>query len=154
MFSLIVFIILSFSAAALGVVFTNHSLKTWYLTIKKPSWNPPNKVFAPVWSVLYMMMALAGWMVWGRINFKGLSLPMVFFFVQLILNAGWSMVFFGFRRPDIALLEIIFLWVFIILTTVSFWIVYWVAGVLFLPYLLWVSFALVLNHAIWRLNNF
>ena len=101
-----------------------------------------------------MMMALAGWMVWEKTSYKVFSLPMAFFFVQLVLNAGWSIVFFGLRRPGLALLEIIFLWISIILTTVSFWIVYWVAGVLFLPYLLWVSFAVVLNRAIWRLNRF
>ena len=154
MLSLIIFIVLCFSAAALGSIFTRNSLKTWYPTIKKPSWNPSNKVFAPVWSVLYMMMALAGWMVWEKTSYKVFSLPMAFFFVQLVLNAGWSIVFFGLRRPGLALLEIIFLWISIILTTVSFWIVYWVAGVLFLPYLLWVSFAVVLNRAIWRLNRF
>jgi len=83
MFSLIAFIVLCFSAAAFGSVFTNKSLKTWYQTIKKPTWNPPNKIFGPVWSALYLMMALAGWMVWERLPQKGFSVPMVLFFVQL-----------------------------------------------------------------------
>jgi len=83
MFSLIAFIVLCFSAAAFGSVFTNKSLKTWYQTIKKLTWNPPNKIFGPVWSALYLMMALAGWMVWERLPQKGFSVPMVLFFVQL-----------------------------------------------------------------------
>jgi len=148
-----VFIILCFSAAALGSVFTHRSIKTWYLTIKKPSWNPPGKVFAPVWTVLYLMMAVAGWIVWERLSQKGVSVPMVLFFIQLVLNTVWSAVFFGLRNPGWAFLEVILLWVFIALTVISFWNVYWVAGVLFLPYLLWVSFAAILNLAIWRLNR-
>ena len=153
MFSLIAFIVLCFSAAAFGSVFTNKSLKTWYQTIKKPTWNPPNKIFGSVWSALYLMMALAGWMVWERLPQKGHSIPMALFFIQLVLNTVWSAVFFGLRNPGWAFLEVILLWVFIALTVISFWNVYWVAGVLFLPYLLWVSFAAILNLAIWRLNR-
>ena len=153
MLSLIVFIVLCFLAAAFGSVFTNKSLKTWYQTIKKPTWNPPNKIFGPVWSALYLMMALAGWMVWERLPQKGHSIPMALFFIQLVLNTVWSAVFFGLRNPGWAFLEVILLWVFIALTVISFWNVYWVAGVLFLPYLLWVSFAAILNLAIWRLNR-
>ena len=153
MFSLIAFIVLCFSAAAFGSVFTNKSLKTWYQTIKKPTWNPPNKIFGPVWSALYLMMALAGWMVWERLPQKGFSVPMVLFFVQLVLNTFWSVIFFGLRSPGWAFVEVVILWIGITLTMVSFWAVYWVAGVLFLPYLLWVSFAAILNFTIWRLNR-
>jgi len=153
MLSLMVFIVLCFSAAGLGSIFTNNSLKAWYPTIKKPSWNPPNKIFGPVWSVLYLMMAVAGWMVWERLPQKGFSVPMAFFFVQLVLNTLWSVIFFGFQRPGWAFVEVALLWGFIALTMISFWSVYWVAGVLFLPYFLWVSFASVLNYAIWRLNR-
>jgi len=153
MLSLIVFMILCFSAAALGSVFTSYSLKTWYLTIKKPSWNPPDKVFAPVWTVLYVMMAVAGWMVWERLPQKGFSTPMVLFFVQLVLNTVWSAVFFALRSPGWAFVEVVILWVFIALTMISFWAIYWVSGVLFSPYFLWVSFASVLNYAVWRLNR-
>ena len=153
MLSLTVFIVLCFSAAAFGSVFTNKSLKTWYLSIKKPSWNPPNKVFGPVWTVLYLMMAVAGWMVWERLPQKNFSVPMALFFVQLVLNTVWSVVFFGLRSPGGAFVEVVILWIGITLTMVSFWAVYWVAGVLFLPYLLWVSFAAILNFTIWRLNR-
>ena len=153
MVSLIVFIIFSFSAAALGSFFTNCTLKTWYQTIKKPSWNPPNKVFAPVWTILYVIMAVAGWMVWERLPQKAFCEPMAFFFIQLVLNALWSGIFFALRSPGWALLEIIILWAFIVLTMISFWTVYWIAGVLFLPYFGWVSFAAFLNFTIWRLNR-
>jgi len=95
MVSLIVFIIFSFLAAALGSVLTNRTLKTWYQTIKKPSWNPPSKVFAPVWTILYIMMAVAGWMVWERLPHKTFSWPMILFFIQLVLNALWSGIFFA-----------------------------------------------------------
>jgi len=153
MISLIIFIIFSFSAAALGSVFTNRTVKTWYQTIKKPSWNPPSKVFAPVWTILYIMMAVAGWMVWERLPHKTFSWPMILFFIQLVLNALWSGIFFALRSPGWALLEIILLWAFIVLTMFSFWTVYWIAGILFLPYFLWVSFASFLNFTIWRLNR-
>ena len=153
MVSLIVFIIFSFLAAALGSVLTNRTLKTWYQTIKKPSWNPPSKVFAPVWTILYIMMAVAGWMVWERLPHKTFSWPMILFFIQLVLNALWSGIFFALRSPGWAFLEIILLWAFIVLTMISFWTVYWIAGVLFLPYFLWVSFAAFLNFTIWRLNK-
>lgn len=153
MLSLIVFIVVCFSAAALGSVFTNNSLKTWYPTIKKPSWNPPNKIFGPVWSVLYLMMAVAGWLVWEKLPQKVLSASMALFFVQLVLNVVWSVVFFGLRSPGWAFVEVVLLWVFIALSMISFWSVYWLAGLFFLPYFLWVSFALALNYAIWRLNR-
>ncbi|MEI7998349.1 MAG: TspO/MBR family protein [Candidatus Omnitrophota bacterium] len=152
MLTLLVFIILCFSAAALGTVFTNSSLKSWYPTIKKPLWNPPNWVFAPVWTILFMMMAMAGWMVWERLTQRIFCLSMVLFIIQLILNVAWSAVFFGFRSPFLALLEIIFLWLFVGLTMITFLNVYTLAGVLFLPYFLWVSFAAVLNYSIWRKN--
>jgi len=150
---LIVFIAICFSAAATGSVFNTTSLKEWYPGIKKPSWNPPNAVFAPVWTILYLMMAVAGWMVYERSSQELINPPMILYVIQLALNTAWSMLFFGLRNPGLALVEVIFLWIFIILTTISFWGVYWLAGLLFLPYLLWVSFATVLNFAVWRLNR-
>ncbi len=151
--SLMVFLVLCFSAAALGSVFTNSALKVWYPALKKPTWNPPACVFAPVWTVLYLMMAVAGWLVWQRTPRGGISLRLVFFSVQLVLNAGWSAVFFGLRRPGWALAELILLWVFVMLSAVSFWGVHRLAGALFLPYLLWVTFAAGLNFSVWRLNR-
>lgn len=153
MVSLLIFIGVCFSAALLGSVATNASIKTWYPTIKKPSWNPPNWVFAPVWSTLYLMMAIAGRIVWERGPHQGLNLPIILFSVQLILNALWSVIFFGLRKPGWACIEIAFLWISILAATMAFWNVDWVAGALMIPYLLWVSFASFLNFTIWHLNK-
>ncbi len=140
-------------AAAAGSAFMGASLKSWYPTLRKPSWNPPGRLFAPVWTILYLMMAVAGWMAWEKMPGNIFSLPMVFFGVQLILNAGWTMIFFGLRAPGWAFFELILLWVSILLTLISFWNVHWVAGVLFVPYFLWVTFAGVLNFHVWKLNR-
>lgn len=153
MIVLFVFIVICFASAAVGSICTNQSLKTWYPTIKKPSWNPPNKIFAPVWTSLYIMMAVAGWMVWERSAQHSFSLPMILFVVQLTLNTLWSAIFFGLRNPALAFGEVILLWISIFLTMVSFWQIYWIAGLLFLPYFLWVSFAMILNFTIWQLNK-
>ncbi len=152
MLALIIFITLCFGSAAIGSYFTNLTVKTWYTTIRKPSWNPPNKVFAPVWSLLYLMMAVSGWLIWERMPTKGLDQSMMLFGIQLILNTAWSALFFGLRNPKLAFFEIIPLWVFILLTMLNFWSIYWLAGALFVPYLLWVSFAAFLNYTVWRMN--
>ncbi len=151
--SLLTFFFICLGSAGLGGFLTSFSVKTWYKTIKKPSWNPPDKIFAPVWTTLFLMMAVAGWMVWERLPKSGDYGPIILFGIQLVLNIGWSALFFTLRRPDLALLEIIFLWIFIMLTAISFWSVYWIAGALFVPYLLWVSFAIILNFTIWQLNK-
>lgn len=153
LFSFLIFVFMCLGSAALGSFLTSFSVKTWYKTIKKPSWNPPDKVFAPVWAILFLMMAVAGWMVWERLSKGGDYRPIILFGIQLILNIGWSGLFFTLRRPDLALMEISLLWFMILWTTISFWPVYWVAGALFIPYLLWVSFAVILNFTIWQLNK-
>lgn len=139
----------SFAAAALGGVTTAGSVRDWYPTIAKPSWNPPSWIFGPVWTALYAMIAVAAWLVWRRVGWGG---ALVWFALQLALNATWSPVFFGLHRIGLALVNIILLWVAIAGTTVAFWRVVPVAGILFVPYLAWVSFAAALNFAIWRLN--
>lgn len=153
LFSLLIFVFICLGSAALGGFLTSFSVKTWYKTIRKPSWNPPDKVFAPVWTILFLMMAVAGWMVWQRLPQDGSYDPIILFGVQLILNIGWSALFFTLRRPDLALMEIILLWFMILWTTISFWSVYWIGGAIFVPYLLWVSFAIILNFTIWQLNK-
>ena len=125
---------------------TAQSLPTWFPTLVKPSFNPPSWLFAPVWTTLYIMMAVAAWLVWLR---KG---PLVLFYVQLALNFAWSLLFFGLHSPALALIEIVAMWVAILLTLVSFWKVDRRAGWLLVPYLAWVSFAGVLNASIWWLN--
>lgn len=125
----------------------------WYAGLAKPAWNPPNWLFGPVWTVLYILMAVAAWLVWRRQGLAGAALPLLVFVVQLVLNAMWSWLFFGLQRPGVALAEILVLWVAILVTILLFFRVRSVAGILLIPYLLWVSFAAVLNFTIWRLNG-
>lgn len=145
------FFLACFLAAGLGSLFTMVSLGSWYAGLAKPSWNPPSWLFGPVWTVLYAMMAVAGWLVWRR-GGAASQLTLRWFAVQLVLNVGWSAVFFGLQLPGLAFIEILVLWVAIAATLVTSWKVSRAAGILLAPYLLWVSFAAVLNFAIWRLN--
>ena len=143
------FVVACFAAAALGGVVTASSVREWYPTIAKPTWTPPSWIFGPVWTALYLMMAVAGWLVWRRVGWSG---ALGWFAVQLALNATWSPVFFGWHRLGLALVNIVLLWVAIAGTMVAFWRVMPAAGIMFVPYLVWVSFASALNFAIWRLN--
>lgn len=137
--------------AALGAAWTNLSIGDWYVTLKKPSWNPPNWVFGPVWTTLYIGMAIAAWLIW-RARGRDRWLPLFLFGVQLVLNAAWSPLFFGLRNPGMALADVILLWSAIVATIVAFWRVSASAAALLLPYLAWVSFATALNWAIWSMN--
>ena len=138
-------------AAGLGSLFTMVSLGSWYATLVKPSWNPPSWLFGPVWTVLYALMGVAGWLVWRR-GGPAIRPALQWFAVQLVLNVGWSAVFFGLQMPGLAFAEILVLWLAIAATLMTSWRVSRAAGILLVPYLLWVSFAAVLNFAIWRLN--
>ena len=124
----------------------------WYAALAKPAWNPPNAIFAPVWSVLYGLMAVAAWLVWRRAGFSGAGAALGLFAVQLILNALWSYLFFGRHQPGLAFGDIVVLWVAILSVVLLFLRVDRVAGALLLPYLAWVSFAAYLNFTLWRLN--
>ena len=137
-----------------GIV-TRSSIETWYPTLVKPSFNPPNWVFAPVWSMLYIMMGLAAGLVWDRIEFEKevVRKALILFAFQLALNALWSYLFFGLMNPMLAGLEVIILWLVIYETYIQFSKINRVAGYLMIPYLLWVSFATVLNASIWWLNR-
>ena len=138
-------------AAGLGSLFTMVSLGSWYATLVKPSWNPPSWLFGPVWTVLYALMGVTGWLVWRR-GGPAIRPALQWFAVQLVLNVGWSAVFFGLQMPGLAFAEILVLWAAIAATLRSSWQVSRPAGILLVPYLLWVSFAVMLNFAIWRLN--
>jgi benzodiazapine receptor len=137
-----------------GIV-TRSSIETWYPTLVKPSFNPPNWIFAPVWSMLYIMMGVAAGLVWDRIDFEKIMVKkaLVLFAIQLGLNALWSYLFFGLMNPTLALIEIVVLWLMIYETYIQFAKINKIAGYLFIPYLLWVSFAAVLNGSIWWLNK-
>lgn len=135
-------------AGLIGSIFTINSVKTWYVVLNKPFFNPPSWVFAPVWTILYLLMGISLYLVWGikKVNLK-------WFWLQLALNTLWSIIFFGLKNPTLALIEIVALWVSILFTIKSFLKVSRVAAYLLLPYILWVSFAAVLNMAIVILNK-
>jgi len=141
------------AAGFIGSIFTNASIPTWYMTLEKPSFNPPNWLFGPVWTALYILMGIAAFLVWRA----GLGEPkartaLIIFIIQLILNVLWSAAFFGFRSPIAGLVVIVILWVAILLTILSFVKVSIIAGILLIPYILWVSFASILNAAIYVLS--
>ena len=139
-----------FGAAALGSSATVRGLREWYPALRKPSWNPPNAVFGPVWTVLYLAMAVAVWLVWR--SGSDVTVAVGLFAVQLALNVAWSAVFFGRRNPRGAFVVIVGLWLAITATLVVFASINTLAGALFVPYLAWVTFASLLNRAIARLN--
>lgn len=140
-------------AGFIGSFFTTPSITTWYATLNKPIISPPNWLFAPVWTTLYILMGIALFLVWMKNDKKQIKLAFIFFFTQLTLNSLWSILFFGLKSPFLALLEIIVLWLFILLTIIKFFKIKKLAGWLMIPYLVWVSFASVLNFLIFQLNK-
>jgi translocator protein len=147
---LVLWILVSLAAGWVGSRFLPGE---WYASLAKPSWNPPNSVFAPVWSTLYVLMGVAAWLVWRRAGFAQAPVALGLFIVQLILNSLWSYLFFGVHHPGLAFIDIVVLWLVILATTIRFWRVSVPAGVLLLPYLCWVGFASALNLQLWRLNS-
>lgn len=143
-------LLLCFAAASLGALFPPGA---WYAALQKPSWNPPGWIFGPVWSALYTMMAVAAWLAWQRGGFAAQGRALGAFLAQLALNALWTPLFFGLHWPGVAFAEIVLLWLAIAWTIALFWRVQRAAAYLLLPYLAWVSFAAVLNGALWRLNS-
>ena len=125
----------------------------WYAGLQKSSLTPPNIVFPIVWNILFVLMGFAAWRIWSKRD-QGVIFALVFFFLQLGLNIFWSYLFFGIHRPDLALIEIVFLWFVILITLLVFFKIDSLAGALLLPYLAWVSFAIHLNYAFVQLNNF
>ena len=125
----------------------------WYDNLAKPSWQPPKRIFPIAWTILYIMIAISGWLIWRKVGFAGGAIPLLIYGVQLILNAGWSVLFFGLKRPDLALIEVVLLWLSILATIVAFHPVDVDAALLLVPYFLWVSFASFLNLTICRLNG-
>lgn len=150
-FTLMFFLLLCLGAGWAGSAATLPAIPTWYQGLIKPPLNPPQAVFGPVWTMLYIMMAVAAWLVWRQVGFR--AKEMLFFFTQLILNSLWSFLFFAWRHPDYAFIDIILLWLAILLTLMAFGRVRPLAGALLIPYLAWVSFAAYLNVAIWLLNK-
>ncbi len=151
--ALIICLAIPFLAGAFGGLYTAPAIPTWYAGLAKPAFNPPGWIFGPVWSALYAAMGVSLYLVWRKgAGEPGVKRAAILFAAQMALNAAWPFLFFGLRNPGIALVEIIVLWVMIILTLLAFLRVSRPAGLLLVPYLAWVSFAAVLNFAIWRLN--
>jgi translocator protein len=145
--SLLVFVVLVFIAAASGAVFSPGS---WYRNLNRPSWTPPDWAFPVVWTILYVMIAIAGWLVWKA---QGVGPALVVWGINLAVNAAWSWIMFGLRQIGLALADVVLLWLltvgFIFLAApVDSW-----ASWLFVPYLVWVSIASALNFEVWRLNR-
>lgn len=124
----------------------------WYESLQKPNWTPPNWIFPVVWPVLYVLMGFAAWLMWKMREVAITDKEFTWFFVQLVLNALWSWIFFGMNHISTALAEIFLLWIAIAFTILLFWNRNRVAGILLIPYLLWISYASALNFAIWKLN--
>lgn len=144
-------------AGIIGSFFTVSKIPTWYATLAKPSFNPPNWLFGPVWTTLYTLMGISAYLVWEKRNDKKFAKlaknALVFYGFQLVLNALWSIVFFGFEALGAAIIVIGFLWAMIFLTIIYSYKVSKLAAFLLIPYLLWVSFASVLNIALYLLNR-
>ncbi len=145
-------LVICFGAAGVGSLLTKPLISGWYSALRKPSWTPPNWLFGPVWSALYLGMAIAAWLVWRGAAVSAAKLALTLFLLQLALNVGWSAIFFTLHRPGFAFAEIVLLWLLILATAASFWPVSRAAGWLMVPYLSWVGSAGALNYAIWRLN--
>jgi benzodiazapine receptor len=150
---LILLVLVCFAVAGIGSFFTMPSIADWYAGLRKPSWNPPVWLFGPVWTVLYLSMAVAAWLVWRRVGFSGSAMPLAVFGIQLALNLVWSIIFFGRNNVGLALADIVLLWLAIVATIFAFRHVSVLAGWLLVPYLIWVTFAAVLNLSIWRMNR-
>ena len=151
---LVIAIAVPLGVGAVAGLFTASGVDGWYRTIEKPSWNPPGWVFGPVWTTLYILMGIAFYLVWKSNASDKLKRPaMTLWVVQLVLNFFWTLIFFGAQEPGWALVEIIGLWIFILLTILAFARIHKTAAWLLVPYLLWVSFATVLTGTIWQLNS-
>ena len=150
--ALVLFVALCLGIGALGASVTATSVDTWYAGLVKPSFNPPDEVFGPVWTVLYVLMGVAAWRVWRSADRDTTRGPLTLFALQLAINLGWSVVFFGLHKIAAAVATIVVLDIAVLVTALAFRTVDRMAALLMAPYLAWVAFATVLNVAIWRLN--
>ena len=150
-YGLLAWLALVFAAAASGGL-ASATAGDFYGQLIRPAWAPPAGLFAPVWSLLYLSMGIAAWLVWRAEGFRGARIALWLFIIQLAANSLWTWLFFAWRKGALAFAEIILLWVLIVGTIIAFWRVRPLAGILLLPYLAWVSFAALLTLAVWRLN--
>jgi translocator protein len=149
---LIIFLAICLGAGGLGSFFTASSVRHWYPRLRKPRGTPPSWLFGPVWTTLYVLMAVSAWLVWRAYGW-GAHFALLIFFAQLALNVAWSGIFFGSHLPGVAFAEILVLWLAIVFNAFVFYLLQPLAAALLVPYLLWVSYATYLNFGIWRLNR-
>jgi benzodiazapine receptor len=152
-FRLIVSLIICQLAGFIGSIFTAPAIKNWYALLEKPTFNPPNWIFSPVWILLYLLMGVTLYILWQNLPKREAKTALIVFAIQLGLNILWSVIFFGLESPMVAFFEIVVLWFFILLTMIKAAKVSKAAVYLLLPYILWVNFAAVLNFFLWRLNT-
>lgn len=150
-FALAGWLIVSFIAAAIGGA-ASVEAGSFYAQLVRPDWAPPGSVFGPVWTVLYVLMGFAAWLVWRVGGFHAARFALALFLAQLALNALWSWLFFGWHRGALAFAEVLVLLAFIAATLIAFWRIRPLAGALLVPYMLWVTFAATLNYTVWQLN--
>ncbi|MFC1669961.1 TspO/MBR family protein [Spirochaetota bacterium] len=149
----IISILICLAAGMIGSVFTAQSVKGWYLTINKPVFNPPGWLFGPVWTILYILMGIALYLIWkSPKDTKNRTTALTFFLINLVLNTMWSLLFFGLQNPFLAFIEIIIIWITLALSIFYFYRISKTAAYLLIPYIAWSSFAAVLNFYLWRLN--
>jgi len=146
-------ILLPLSLGAIAGMFTSQSVPEWYATLNRPSFNPPNWIFGPVWTTLYILMGISFFLIWKQDASKERNRAILFFLLQLLLNFAWSFIFFYFNKIGLALVEIILLWISIIMMLVVFYKIKPMASYINIPYLLWVTFATVLNASYYILNR-
>ena len=144
-------IVVTFIAAAAGAI-ASLDAQQFYAALSRPSWAPPAAVFGPVWTALYLAMAIAAWLVWKERGFAGARVALTLFLAQLACNALWSWLFFAWHQGALALVDIAILWLLVVSTIVAFRRVRTLAAVLLVPYLAWISFAAALNFAVWQRN--
>jgi tryptophan-rich sensory protein len=149
--ALLIFVLTAQAVGAAASLVTTPNIASWFPDLVKPSFLPPDWLFAPVWVALYLLMAVAAWRVWRVRGLK--SAPLVLYAIQLTLNFAWSFIFFGAHRLGPALAEIVTLLIFIVATAIAFWRADRLAGAMMLPYIAWVSFATLLNYEFWILNG-
>jgi benzodiazapine receptor len=150
--ALVISLAVAFGAAAIGGIATSKAITVWYKDLKKPSFTPPDWAFGPVWTILYLLMAVAAWLVWEQNGTGSVTIPLALYAVQLALNVLWSFIFFAKKKLRAGFIDIIVLWVTILATLLLFWSVSSLAGILMIPYLAWVSVASALNYKVWKLN--
>lgn len=151
--SLVIFIIVCLSVGIIGSFWTKETISTWYPSLAKPSWTPPDWIFGPVWTCLYIMIAVSGWLIYKAAYSHKRSISLMLYAGQLALNFIWPFLFFSLRSPILGLIDIVLLCLLIILTIINAWPVRRLASLLLIPYLIWVMYAITLNAGIWLLNK-